>query len=246
MTSRLLWTLGIVVVLASGAATVVLWPSENTPVPAAAAPSAVVVPASLPRPAAGAPTSAHQEWVTQEAAAALREQTAGLLAGDFDRFATRAQPGNKALRAELQRRFRTLRALRVTRFDQRVDGQPFAIDGKPGSWRVVQLVDLCLVEKDCPVDEAVLDSEWRETATGVELVALKVHDRDAYCFDCSTQPTLFTRPWETTELVAQVACSSPTRARSGSGTAATRAAGWPAPRTRRPATGSRSSSTPTS
>jgi hypothetical protein len=204
MKSRLLWTLGTVVLLASGAAALVLRPAEKPPAPVSAAPSFEAAPASLPKPSAGAPASEFQEWVTQEATAALHEQTAGLLAGDFDRFATHAQPGNTALTAELQRRFRTLRSLWVTRFDQRVDGQPFAIAGRPGSWRVVHLVDICFVETDCTVDEAVLDSEWKETATGVDLVALKVHDRDAHCFDCPAAPTLFTRPWETTELVAQV------------------------------------------
>jgi hypothetical protein len=209
--NRLAWVLVAVAVVAAAIAVVVLWPGGDPGGPAvgaASSPAPVVdlTPATLPRPAPDAPPSEHQAWVAQEARAAMKLQTEGLLAGDFDRFAGNAQPGNRALRAELQRRFRTLRALRVTRFDQRIDGQPFPLapQGKPKSWRVVQIADLCFVEPTCETDEAVFDTEWTETPAGPLLAAVRVHDRTSPCYQCRSTPEHFNRPWETTELVAQI------------------------------------------
>ncbi|WP_433825848.1 hypothetical protein ACQP2E_27535 [Actinoplanes sp. CA-015351] len=174
---------------------------SSAPVPVAPSPD-VTAPA-LPRPDPAAPQSEVQAWVGQEVRAAFKAQTEGLLTGDFDRFAGAAQPGDKAVLAELQGRFRTLRSLQVTRFEQRIDGQPYALP-KKGTWRVVHIVDHCFVDRDCAADEAVFDSFWVETAAGLRLTGFRPHDRKALCSSCQSYWTHpMSRPWETTELVAQ-------------------------------------------
>ncbi|BBH67974.1 hypothetical protein ACTI_46590 [Actinoplanes sp. OR16] len=171
--------------------------------PAAVTPVAEATIPALPRPVAGAPTSEVQAWVVQEVQAALTAQTEGLLAGDLATFAGAAEPGNKTIQAELGRRFRTLRSLQVTRFEQRIEGQPYALPEK-GTWRVVHIVDHCFVDKECATDEAVFDSLWVETAEGVRLTGFRPHDPEALCVSCqSFRSFRVSRPWETTELVAQ-------------------------------------------
>ncbi len=168
------------------------------------APALEATTAALPRPGAGAPLSAMQAWVGQEVQAALRVQTRGLLAGDFREFAAAAQPGNKEVLAELQRRFRTLRSLQVTRFDQRIDAQPHAL-AKKGTWRAVHIVNHCFVETDCGIDEAVFDSLWAETPEGLRLTGFRQHDRNSPCWSCTSYGTRsLSRPWETTELAVRV------------------------------------------
>ncbi|MFI1989138.1 hypothetical protein [Actinoplanes sp. NPDC020271] len=174
-----------------------------TSAPALATPSPEATAPPLPRPGAGAPTSEFQSWVGQEVRAALKTETEGLLSGDFDKFAVAAQPGNKAVLAELQRRFRTLRALHVTRFDQRIDAQPH-VGAKKGTWQVVHIVNHCFVETDCATDEAVFDTTWVETPDGLRLAGFPRHDRKSPCWSCADYGSLpLSRPWETTELVAQ-------------------------------------------
>jgi hypothetical protein len=195
------WLAALVVAVGAGAGAAV-WQNAATTAGATTAPSAAAsapeVPA-LPRPAAGAPMSARQAWVTQEVEATLAEQTAGLLAGDQARFAANALP---AAAAELGRRFRTLRALRVTRFEQRLDGQPWL--QKDGRWRIVHVVDHCLVEADCALDEAVFDSLWKETAEGLRFAAFRPHDSADACSTCAVATRMLVRPWATTELAVQV------------------------------------------
>ncbi|GIE88436.1 peptidase MA family metallohydrolase [Actinoplanes regularis] len=184
--------------------------SGNTPAAVAASASASAAPPvelvapSLPRPSAGAPTSEFQAWVGQEVRAAMKVQTEGLLSGDFGKFAGAAEPGNKALRAELQRRFRTLRALHVTRFDQRIDRQPL-VRAKKGTWQVVHIAQQCFVEADCAIDEAVFDSIWAETPAGLRLTGFQPHARKSSCLRCVSYASRpYSQPWETTELIAQV------------------------------------------
>ncbi|BCY10893.1 hypothetical protein [Actinoplanes sp. L3-i22] len=172
--------------------------------PGSAAPVPEATPSSRPRPSAGAPTSEFQAWVGQEVRAAMKTETEGLLSGDFDKFAVAARPGDKALLAELQRRFRTLRALHVTRFDQRIDVQPHVLPTK-GTWQVTHIVTHCFVETDCATDEAVFDSTWVETPDGLRLSGFRRHDRKSPCVSCASRETgPLSRPWETTELVSKV------------------------------------------
>jgi hypothetical protein len=172
--------------------------------PVSSAPSLEATAPSLPRPSPGAPDSEFQTWVGQEVRAALKIETEGLLTGDFAKFAVAAQPGNKTVLAELQRRFRTLRALHVTRFDQRIDAQPHIL-AKKGTWQVVHIVSHCFVETDCATDEAVFDSRWVETPDGLRLAGFPRHDPKSPCWSCADYGSLpLSRPWETTDLVAQV------------------------------------------
>ncbi|GAA2701006.1 hypothetical protein Apa02nite_075630 [Actinoplanes palleronii] len=158
----------------------------------------------LPRPAEDAPVSEFQAWIAQEANAVLKVETEGLLSGDFTTYALGAMPDDSLVRESLKSRFRTLRELKVTRFDQRIDGQPYVLPGRD-SWRVVVIADHCFVETDCATDEAVFDSRWKVTPDGLKLTGFRVHDRTHPCFSCSSsRSAIVARPWETTELVAKV------------------------------------------
>ncbi len=75
---------------------------------------------------------------------------------------------------------------------------------KDGRWRVVQVVDHCLVEADCALEEAIFDSLWKETADGLRFAGFRPHDRDEPCSSCAPATRELVRPWETTELAAQV------------------------------------------
>ena len=101
-------------------------------------------------------------------------------------------------------RFRSLRALRVTRFDQRVDSSPFAPAKRGGDWRVAVVADHCLVERDCASDVAIFDTLWRVTSTGLRLSGLRTHDPASACRTCGLQTSIPARPWESTELAARV------------------------------------------
>ncbi|XVU28892.1 hypothetical protein ACQPZJ_18080 [Actinoplanes sp. CA-054009] len=204
---RRLWWLsgGLILVLAVAAGvTVVAWPAKSAPTAVAASPSpsaaVTVEPIKLPRPAASAPRSDWQAWVGQEAAAAMKRQTAALLAGDFTGYTADALP---SARAELGRRYRTLRSLKVTRFEQSVAGNPWPPAKAGGDWRIETEADHCLVDKECAADYAFFDSMWRITPQGLRLVGYHVYDDATTCFDCSGGSHTFARPWETTELVAR-------------------------------------------
>ncbi|MGK5685485.1 hypothetical protein [Actinoplanes sp. URMC 104] len=204
--SRRTWwtvgTAGTALVVLAGVA-VAVWPSGSRQSVAAAASAAPVVPpapAALPRPSASAPNSQWQAWVTQEATAALKRQTAALLAGDLAAYTADAVPG---ARAELGRRFRTLRSLRVTRFEQLIEGNPWAPASRNGDWRVETVADHCFVDTDCTPDVAEFDTLWRVTARGLRLTGFRVQPPTQACYQCVDHTRTLTRPWQTTELVAR-------------------------------------------
>jgi hypothetical protein len=148
---------------------------------------AVSRPFGVPRPALPAAadvvhTPSARAEVKRQAGAVLRRQTAALLAGDLDAFTAGALP---AARTVLARRFRGLRALGVTRFDQRIDGVSARSEG---DWRVAVVAGYCLVERDCDADHARYDILWRTTSAGLRLSGFRLHDPE---------------PWETTELAAR-------------------------------------------
>jgi hypothetical protein len=155
--------------------------------------------AVLARPAADAPGSEHAAWVAQEALATLTKETAGLLAGNYAMFAAGSAP---SAAAALGRRFRSLRALKVTRFEQRIDGTPWPPATPGGEWRVSTVVDHCFVEVSCDQDLAFFDTLWRETPRGVRLTGFRAHDRKSPCYGCPLNTRVRARPWESTELAA--------------------------------------------
>lgn len=201
--SRRLWWIGsaAATVVALVVTAVAVWPSHparSARATAASGPPPAADPALLPRPSASAPESDWQDWVGQEATAALRRQQTALLAGDFTAYQADALP---AASAQLGRWFRSLRALRVTEFDQHLDGSPHQPSKPGGDWRAVTVAEHCFVDTDCPVDVAVFDTMWRVTPAGLRLTGFRVHG-DEPCVKCPDGTELVTRPWETTELTA--------------------------------------------
>ncbi|MDY7090677.1 MAG: hypothetical protein SYR96_37010 [Actinomycetota bacterium] len=199
------WWIAIAVALIVLAGMVVLvWRSGPAPsaaqTAASAAPVAVAEPVALPRPAASAPTSQWQAWVTQEATAILKSQTAALLSGNFEAYLAGSVPGATA---ELGRQFRSLRALHVTRFEQTIDGNPWAPRTASGDWRIETVADYCLVDSDCATDFAESDTLWRVTPQGLRFTGSRVHNPARACYRCMEGGQTLTRPWQTTELAAQ-------------------------------------------
>jgi hypothetical protein len=194
----------------AGVAVVAWWPSGSSPQAIAAAPSAgppefAAMPTVLPRPKAGAPGPERHAWATQEIKAMLRQQDTSLMAGEFAQFAASAVPGDKAAAAALRRRFDNLRALSVTRFDQRLEGSIRLKDVKRGRWQAVVAVSLCIVEADCAPDTAVFDTLWRETAEGLTFTGYATHDPEQTCgLACPLDLPMLVRPWETTDLAVQI------------------------------------------
>ncbi|WP_416902257.1 hypothetical protein [Micromonospora echinospora] len=122
---------------------------------------------------------------------ALGRQAGALLRGDRDGFLAVAEP---TARADLTRRFTSLRALRIAVWRAEPSGQPTPEPGQPGQWRQTVTYRYCLVEPDCTPSPVLAATRWRETPEGPRLVAVEP----------SASAETGTRPWEVSELVAAV------------------------------------------
>jgi hypothetical protein len=118
--------------------------------------------------------------------AALGQQSTALLAGDAAGFAAPAT--DPAVRADLGRRFDSLRAMRVATFGETVVGAP--VQGADGSWTARLRVTYCFVVATCDPLSIPEPSRWTVSGTKAVLVALG-----------TSQPAdLGPRPWEVSAL----------------------------------------------
>jgi hypothetical protein len=204
------WVFGAIALVAGAAvvAAITLWPSVAAkPAPAASASApgpADLLPAALPQPSSGASVIQRGFWVAQEAARLESIESEALVAGDFTRYASVADPADTTAMRDLHRRFDNLRALKVTRFDSRMEGLPKLVDAARKRWRVVNVSNLCLVESDCDPDVTMLDSLWTETPKGLRFAAFANHDYKSQCSRCNTPVAPFVRPWEVTDLAVRI------------------------------------------
>lgn len=116
----------------------------------------------------------------------LAAQEAALLAGDAAGFAAPAT--DPAVRADLARRYGSLRAMRVAVFDETVVGE--LTKGDDGTWTAQLRVTYCFVVAGCDPLAVPESSRWKVTGGTAVLVALGT----------SQSADLGPRPWELSTL----------------------------------------------
>jgi hypothetical protein len=139
-------------------------------------------------PGAARATSAASAAMREKISAALTGQSAALLAGDQTRFVAVADPSVPSAVSDLKRRFRTLRALRVTRWSVAVDAPQGPTPNK--QWSASLRVRYCIVVATCRVDPVDMGSTWVERGGRALLV------RIAPSRDDDNGPL----PWEVSDL----------------------------------------------
>lgn len=143
---------------------------------------AAATPSSTPE---ASPTPTTDERLRQ----ILQSQADALLGGDLAGFLAPVPPANAALRADLTRRFGSLRALHVAKWQE----VPSAIarQGPDRTWILLVRVRYCFVTTDCHPVTQEAETTWTVESTGPSLVAFGI------------DPGLI-RPWEVGELSAAV------------------------------------------
>lgn len=143
-----------------------------------------------PRP--GDPPSVYAAWARTQIDAALSDQGAALLRGDENGFLAAGEPGNPEVRAELSRRYRSLRALRISAWQPRVAAPPRQEAGldDPNQWRARLSLRHCFVVPGCEADQLLLDSRWVQRDGRAYLTRL----------DASGADQNGPRPWEVADL----------------------------------------------
>ena len=181
-----------VIVLASGSSPVAVGPSPSASATASAvAPS----PTALVSPAPGASADVRFAWARAEISATLARQSAALLSGDEAAFV--APAADKAVRTDLQRRFRSLRALRVAGFEMTIDAGPFNEKRVKGvsEWGVTVAIGHCFAVKECELEQLLVDTVWRDSPKGYRLAKLST---------IGGREQAGPNPWEVSALTAAV------------------------------------------
>ncbi|HTF10986.1 MAG TPA: hypothetical protein VK659_22700, partial [Asanoa sp.] len=98
--------------------------------------------------------------------------TKGMRAGNLGAFVKPAS--DKKVRAELDRRFRSLRAMKVSGFDLSVDSGPVNEEKVRGfsEWSVRIGLAHCFAVADCVPATVVFDTVWRDSATGYRMTKI--------------------------------------------------------------------------
>jgi hypothetical protein len=160
-------------------------------------PAVAADPTSGPAPSPGpnAPAKVRAAWVSDQIRANLEKQAAALVAGDERAFLGTADPKASKVLTALKRRFASLRALRVSSYQQTIASLP-AEGGTAVRpvWNVKVDVRYCLVVKDCQLDRVTVQTSWAETSAGLRMAALTDSGDD------DNGP----RPWEVSALRAAV------------------------------------------
>jgi hypothetical protein len=151
----------------------------------APSPSATGGPAS---PSAEASLAAGAGAMRERISGALSGQSAALLAGDEARFVAVADPTVASTVADLKRRFRALRALKVTRWSVAV-GAPQGPNATK-HWTASLRVQYCIVVTSCRTDPVEMGSTWIERGGRVFLTRITPSTND------DNGPL----PWEVSDL----------------------------------------------
>ncbi|MFV2099711.1 hypothetical protein [Micromonospora sp. LOL_024] len=145
------------------------------------------------------PTTIAARQVAERITAQLDRQAAALLGGDRPGFLAVAEAA--VVRADLRRRFTSLQALRVTRWEARANGLPTSA-GKAGEWRLAVEFRYCFVLPECETSPLIVDTLWRD-GTEPRLLSLgKSKTAPSYGDRSNGQPGNL--PWEVSELVSKV------------------------------------------
>jgi hypothetical protein len=141
-------------------------------------------------PSASATSESPSVAATRRLQGILRRQSDALLAGDAAGFLAPVEPSNSALRADLTRRFGSLRTMQVTVWD----AQPYGLanPASDGSWTMSVSVRYCFVVLQCASVRMKADTRWSITGETIWLTAFGT--------DTDYGPS----PWEASDLRAAV------------------------------------------
>jgi len=176
---------------------IVLRSDGSAPPPAAAVtpsstPSPTPYAASSPRP--GDPPEIELAWVSERLTEQLHGMNDAMHAGDLARFV--APAADKSVRGELERRFRSLRAMRVSGFELRIVRGPAlvrTVAGRP-EWGATVALYHCFVVRGCTPEKVEIDMAWQDTPAGYRVKRIS-----------SVTLTKHTpQPWEATTLVTAI------------------------------------------
>jgi hypothetical protein len=186
-----------IVLLLGVPAVVVLTSDEPAPSATMAAPAVSATPASAPTgpppsPKPGDPESVRYTWALDQIRASLATMTKGMRDGNLGAFVKPA--ADKKVRAELDRRFRSLRAMKVSGFDLSVDSGPFNEKKVRGfsEWGARIGLEHCFAVATCAPSKVVFDTVWRDTAAGYRMTKISAISAD------DNGP----HPWEVSALTA--------------------------------------------
>ena len=186
-------TLGVVGVLVLCVAPAAFVASRLPLLPAEPASAADPTPGPAPSPGPNAPAKVRAAWVSDQIRTNLEKQAAALVKGDEKAYLGAADPKAGKVLTALKRRFASLRALRVSTYEQTIASLP-----APGGtaqrpvWNVKIEIRYCLVVRACQLDRVTVDTGWAETAVGLRMAALSDSG------DLDNGP----RPWEVSALRA--------------------------------------------
>ena len=143
-------------------------------------------------PQPGDPPGVQAAWMRAQVDTVLEEQAAALLRGDEQGFLAVADAGDARLRADLARRYRSLKALQVTRWEPAVAALPRQQVGADGRTEWVARLSLrhCFAVPTCEESELRVESRWVERDGRAYLVSL----------DTSGANQNGPRPWEVADL----------------------------------------------
>jgi len=193
--------IGLVVALVAAAAAVpglIVLTGDDGPAAAAPSPSPPVstspTASALVSPKPGAPADVRFAWARAKITETLAAQSAALRAGDLAAFV--APASDRKVRAELERRFRSLRAMRVTGFELALDSGPFNEKQVKGvsEWGASVAVRHCFAVPRCATESVLVNTVWRDSPGGYRLTKVgTVADDDRG-----------PHPWEVDTLTAAV------------------------------------------
>ncbi|MEV4533355.1 hypothetical protein AB0J82_05930 [Asanoa sp. NPDC049518] len=161
------------------------------PSPSASAAAAPTGPPASPKP--GDPPHVAFAWAKASILQSLTNMSAAYEANNLAGFLKPV--ADKKLRSELERRFRSLRAMKVSNLKLTADSGPFD-DKKVGGyseWGVTVAINHCFVVPSCEPDRMLVDTAWRDSPSGYRLVKWsRVKDLRG------------PQPWEVSTLTAAV------------------------------------------
>lgn len=146
-------------------------------------------PSDAARSAAASRSTPTAEALRVRIDAALRDQAAALRRGDEKGFLAVADPGVPAAVADLKRRFRSLRALKVARWSASVDA-PVGPSGLKKQWVVPVTWEYCVAVANCSLDSVNVSTTWVERKGKPLLVKLGT----------TTKSDNGPLPWEVSDL----------------------------------------------
>ncbi|GIF73448.1 hypothetical protein [Asanoa siamensis] len=185
----------VVLLLAVPALVVLTSGSPDEPATAAApSPTASATPTGPPAsPQPGDPPFVKHAWAKARITDSLAAMNKAMRDGNLGAFVKPA--ADKKIRAELERRFRSLRAMKASAFTIALDSGP--TDDKPvggfDQWGVGLSISHCYVVTSCENQKLLVDTVWRDSAKGYQLVTFS-----------NVTNANGPQPWEVSTLTAAV------------------------------------------